>query len=237
MLNYNDYQMIRDLRENNKEVYDLIRRIIDYSLASASHACHDLKNHTALISGYCQLLSMTEPEISQNPYIQKIELSVNNQLAQFDEIAAFRYSFNNGELTDNNLVELLKKSIEQTNSAISLHIDGESSNVNLVCNPSHLTQAFCAILTNAVEACEPDNIKINVSVYTRNNYAEIVITDNGTGFTDEMLASACEPFKTDKKKHSGLGLAIAATVIYKHKGDLQIANTTCGSQITITFPL
>lgn len=244
MLNYNDYQMIRDLRANNKEVYDLIRRIIDYSLESASHACHDLKNHTALISGYCQLLSMTEPAISQNPYIQKIELSVNNQLALFDEIAAFRYSFNNGELTENNLVGLLDDAISKTCAAHNLakesiltNCDDTAQTYNLACNPKHMIQAFCAILTNSIEACSADNVKITIHIHITDNHVQIIFTDNGAGFSEEMLESACEPFKTDKKNHTGLGLATASTVICKHKGDLQIANTHSGSQVTIKLPL
>ncbi len=236
MLTYNDYQMIRNLRENNKEVYDLIRRIIDYSLESASHACHDLKNHTALISGYCQLLAMTEPEISQNPYIQKIELSVNNQLALFDEIAAFRYSFNNGELTENNLVSLIEKAIAATSPAITLQATTEAQNFMLNCNPAHIKQAFCAILTNSLEACGQENSSINIDCKISDNHFVITITDNGSGFAPEIIENATTPFSTDKKGHTGLGLATAATVIYKHKGDLQIANTNCGSQVTITFP-
>ncbi len=236
MLNYNDYEMIRDLRENNKEVYDLIRRIIDYSLESASHACHDLKNHTALISGYCQLLSMTEPAISQNPYVQKIELSVNNQLALFDEIAAFRYSFNSGELTPNRPVELMQKAISKTNSAITLQATSDAEGFTLNCNPTHITQAFYAILTNALEACPPENTQINVDCRISDKSFVITVTDNGSGFAPEIIHSATTPFSTDKKNHTGLGLATASTVIYKHKGDLQIANTDSGSQITITFP-
>lgn len=244
MLNISDYKMIRELRENNKEVYALIRRIIDYSLESASHACHDLKNHTALISGYCQLLAMTDPEISRNPYIQKIELSVTNQLQLFEEIAAFRYSFNSGELTEHNLISLLENAANKTIAElgcqpdiISLQINEVCRDFKLKCNSNHIIRALCAILTNSIEACSPDNVRIIIYVDTTDDKLQITISDNGTGFSEEMLKTACEPFKTDKKNHSGLGLATASTVIYKHKGDLQINNTDCGSQVTICFPL
>lgn len=244
MLYYEDYKKINELRENNKEIYNLILKISDYCLDSASLGCHDLRNHAALISGYCQLLSMTEPSITQNSYFQKIELSSKNLINLFDEIARFRYSFKNGEYCESNIKDLLTEAIQNTCEefpGLTLNINFEdkvlSKQYPFTCDATHMLNAFCAILTNSVEASLPDPVNINITTSVTDNFMEICIIDTGHGFSEEMLEKACSPFTTDKKNHSGLGLAIASTVIYKHNGDLKYTNTNTGSQVTIWLPL
>ncbi|MDD6571734.1 MAG: HAMP domain-containing sensor histidine kinase [Thermoflexaceae bacterium] len=244
MLKYEDYQKINELRETNKEVYDLIRKITDFALKSASLGCHDLRNHAGLISSYCQLITMTDPSMAQNPYFQKIELSSGNLIQLFDEIAQFRYSFTNGDLCEKSIKEILKKTIRTTREkfseltlTITLKDTIPAEQSLLWCNADHICSAFCAILTNCVEACPPDSVNITIQSSVSGNFMEVCIADTGHGFSEEMLEKAALPFETDKKNHSGLGLSIASTVIYKHNGNLKFSNTSAGSQVTILLPL
>lgn len=241
MLNYEDYQLINQLKEENPKAYNLINKISNYALQTASHGCHDLRNHAALISSYCQLLAMTNADITNDSYFQKVNLSTENLIKLFDEIAIFRYGFVINNMSDTDIRTLISDSVlytRQTFANLSLNITTEfNGSFVCKCDPEHMRNAFKAIIKNAVEACSPENIQINISSNIKNGCIEISIQDNGDGFSDEMLENGCIPFKTDKKNHTGLGLALASTVIYKHNGNLKIANTSCGSQITIQLPL
>ncbi len=243
MLNHEDYQKINELKTTNPEVYNLIRKIADYSLTSASHACHDLRNHAALISSYCQLLSMTNPSIAQDAYFQKISLSTRNLLSLFDEIAKFRYSFKNDEQSRINLLSLMNTAMENVRShfpdfainfAFSHDFSAEDSFIT--CHVPHMTEAFEGLLTNSVEACNPENIRLSLSISRLDNMFQITLCDNGCGFSEKMLSEGCLPFTSEKKNHSGLGLAIASTVIHKHNGSLTITNTDAGSKVLILLP-
>lgn len=244
MLDYKDYQFINEIREKNTDIYELICKISDFSLQSASLGCHDLRNHAALISSYCQLLSMTEPVLAQNPYFQKIELNIHNLLSLFDEIGEFRYSFKNDEMSDTNLKELLYDAVTRLRKdfpGIYININFNSTipsdKYNIVCRTSQMLSALNAILINSVESCSTDSIQIEFKINIVDNFLELIISDNGCGFSSEMLENALYPFTTEKKNHSGLGLAIASTVIYRHNGNLKISNTDSGSQVTILLPV
>lgn len=243
MLKYEDYQLINDLKQSDTATCELIRKISDYSLETASHGCHDLRNHAALISSYCQLLSMQNPSIETEPFFQKIQLSTNNLIRLFDEIALFRYSFTPNQISETNILSLISNAISYVTqkfniapSCIATNFESSLNSHPFNCNSSHITNAIQALLTNSIEACSSDNIKISISATLNNDFICLIITDNGKGFSDEMLETGCKPFKTDKKEHSGLGLAIASTTIYKHNGNLKIANISGGSQITILLP-
>lgn len=60
------------------------------------------------------------------------------------------------------------------------------------------------------------------------------LTDNGPGFAN--LEHAIQPLYTTKKTGNGLGLALCNDIIQKHNGQLQLANTEHGAQITIKLP-
>jgi C4-dicarboxylate-specific signal transduction histidine kinase len=65
---------------------------------------------------------------------------------------------------------------------------------------------------------------------------EVSITDNGPGFSDEMLQHVFEPFRTTKSKGLGLGLAICRSIISVHGGRLAVANNK-GKGATLKFTL
>lgn len=242
MLDYKDYQKISELRESNPEVYELIIKISDYVLETASLGCHDLRNHAALISSYCQLLNMTNSALTQNSYFEKVESSTKNLLTLFDEIALFRYSFKNNTLTTeslNNLIQAATTKIHAQFAHLTISficpdtIPDEKD--AFTCDFSHMVEALYAILKNSVEACNQDFIQITIHSRITENSIILDITDTGTGFSDEMLKNACKPFITEKKNHSGLGLALAKTVLNKHNGDLTLSNTDTGAKVTITL--
>lgn len=242
MLDYKDYQKIGELRESNPEVYELIIKISDYALETASLGCHDLRNHAALISSYCQLLTMTSPALTQNSYFEKVESSTKNLLTLFDEIALFRYSFKNNSLTTVSLNNLIQDAIKKihaqfTHLTISFLCPDTipDDKATFTCDFLHMVEALCAILKNSVEACNQDFIQITIHSKIAENSVILDITDTGRGFSDEMLKNACKPFITEKKNHSGLGLALAKTVLNKHNGDLTLSNTDTGAKVTITL--
>ena len=50
------------------------------------------------------------------------------------------------------------------------------------------------------------------------------VSDNGSGFPEEMMASAFEPYVTTKPRGTGLGLAIVKKIVDEHHGEVAIEN-------------
>lgn len=67
---------------------------------------------------------------------------------------------------------------------------------------------------------------------------ELVVTDDGRGFTAEALHHGCDPFYSEAKsaKHFGLGLNIARTLARLHGGAVELGNLEGGGAcVTATF--
>ncbi len=104
------------------------------------------------------------------------------------------------------------------------------------CFSGPINQVFMNILSNAIDALDdwderrgfpairdnPTQIKISTKV-DECNFAEIKITDNGPGMTDEVKQHIFDTFFTTKPigKGTGMGLSIShQIVVEKHKGEL-----------------
>ena len=57
-------------------------------------------------------------------------------------------------------------------------------------------------------------------------YATITVSDNGPGFTREVLGHVFDPYVTSKPKGTGLGLAIVKKIVEEHGGRVEADNRT-----------
>ena len=65
----------------------------------------------------------------------------------------------------------------------------------------------------------------------------LAIGDAGTGFADEVLHRAFDPYVTTKAKGTGLGLAIVKKIVEEHRGRVELANRAPrGARVVLVFP-
>ena len=70
----------------------------------------------------------------------------------------------------------------------------------------------------------------------QDNKQILQITDNGPGFSN--LDNVLTPFYTTKVDGSGIGLALAASIMQQHNGQLTAKNTQQGhAQLIASWPL
>lgn len=101
-----------------------------------------------------------------------------------------------------------------------------------------LRQVVHNLLQNAQDAlAEEKEPKIVVETATRGDVVSFSITDNGTGFPENLMKRVFEPYVTTKPKGTGLGLVIVKKIIEEHGGDVAIANAAPrGATVTISLP-
>ena len=89
-------------------------------------------------------------------------------------------------------------------------------------DPTHMQQVIINLVMNGMDAMEGAPAPHNLTIRTRRNaesdFAEVRISDSGTGIRQENLTQIFDPFVTTKPQGTGLGLPIARTIIESYGG-------------------
>jgi two-component system, NtrC family, sensor kinase len=115
---------------------------------------------------------------------------------------------------------------------VTLQQQEDLSKVEL--NVAKLEQVFLNVINNAIEAMD-GNGKIFIKTKQVNKEIYIIISDNGTGISQEHLLKIFDPFFTTKESKSGtgLGLSISHGIIEQHRGSIKLINNKIGGVDTI----
>ena len=111
-----------------------------------------------------------------------------------------------------------------------------------------IEQALNNLVLNAVQAMpeggivqiEATNTLINVSEelpLTSGKYIKVSIHDSGIGIKESYLPKIFDPYFTTKQKGSGLGLAVAYSILRKHGGHISVKSKLGqGTTFTLCLP-
>jgi two-component system, NtrC family, nitrogen regulation sensor histidine kinase NtrY len=108
----------------------------------------------------------------------------------------------------------------------------------IVGDAAQLRQVVHNLLQNAQDALgETTEPRIIVRSEVGGNAVRFSVVDNGSGFPENLMKRAFEPYVTTKPKGTGLGLVIVKKIVEEHGGDVTIANVAPrGARVTITLP-
>ncbi len=104
-------------------------------------------------------------------------------------------------------------------------------------DPGQLQQTLINLLKNAIEASNGDSgVELDARV-TSDGATSLVVSDRGSGMTDEVLRSATVPFFSTKDRGTGLGLALCREIVEAHRGKLLLARREGGGmEVTCWLP-
>jgi signal transduction histidine kinase len=106
---------------------------------------------------------------------------------------------------------------------------------------NEILQAVLIILQNSKEAIiesHAHNGYISVSLNTNPSSMILTIKDNGGGIKLIPISKIFDPYVSTKKNGTGIGLALAKTIIEKrHQGVLSVTNVDNGAQFSIILPI
>ncbi len=106
-----------------------------------------------------------------------------------------------------------------------------------------LCQVLTNLLSNAAQATSPEGRsarRIEVAVMRREKWIEVSVTDDGPGFSPEILERLGEPFHTTKEEQGGMGLGlyVSSVLAKRMNAVLQIENAEeGGARVTLLLPL
>ncbi len=135
---------------------------------------------------------------------------------------------------------ILQHQLRETNARPGIRVIKDYGKLpKVTCYASPLNQVFMNLIKNAIDALEDkmQNGEIAVeeptiriqSLTTTNQTVKIIIADNGSGISSEIIAHIFDPFFTTKVVGKGTGLGLFSSyriIVEKHKGQL-----TCNSKM------
>jgi signal transduction histidine kinase len=104
-----------------------------------------------------------------------------------------------------------------------------------------LQQVILNLVMNGVDAMRDtpsENRIISIRTSRVENFAQLSVSDRGSGIPEDKLKEVFEPFFTSKAEGMGMGLSIARTIIEAHHGLISAKNRDHGgATFRIRLPL
>lgn len=252
-MNKEEYLYMNTLKESNPEVYNFINNLLKTQRDEISFASHEIKNQLSFIISSYQLISRKYPETADFAFWSQLGASVNTLINFMERTSLYRYSFkaNPSDLNITKLLYSLPDIMDEHFPAETRHFDYDIDTRDIILDADYerLSIAFTEILTNAYEASEHEaTIYIGSRVNEQTKCITVTFTNPGNitppdetepliDVSDTLTRQLCTPFYTDKKAHSGLGLAIVNEVCCTHNAELRIDCKDNKTAIEMTFPI
>lgn len=235
-------QMRSTLHENFRKMWNMIeeRKLLQASIA------HDLRNPIAVIEGYTEYLQINLEKGNLNEKrILKIAGNLNLAAKRLERYTESVRTLNQMEDIEINrqkvcvfdliadIEEDLKMMAQKRN--IQIAVNGLPSNKEILIDISVLYRVLENIFGNALRYAKKH---INIDLSLTNKTLSFIITDDGDGFSDEVIARQSKLLlaKSSEDGHLGMGLAISRILCKKHGGSLEISNNAKHNAVVkITF--
>lgn len=200
-----------------------------------------VKDHTLKKSDFDQAFA----RILESIQVMDINLKRTSELVNSFKQVAVEQSiddfslFNLGDYLTKKLMTL-KPRVNQAGHHISFAIPTQS--ISLFSNPGAISLVVSNIVDNALMHgfTEKQQGDIFIDVQQRNNKIDIIVSDNGCGMNEEVLALIFDPFFTTSRSHgsSGLGMHIVYNLVTQHlQGHIECKSEQGqGTQFIITLP-
>ncbi len=208
---------------------------------------HELNNYLTTISTNAQLL----PRIIEKGQMEKIPAKVESMLASVDKMKRFTSGLMDFSALETRkvlhdlsvvlddvifFVKPLKKF-----KAIDFALEIAPDIPRVMIDIGQIHQVILNLLMNAADALADNGVAdgiIRITAGHEEEYATVVISDNGPGIPADILPHLFEPHITSKTSGHGLGLSISLRIIESHGGLLVASNNPeGGASFTIKLPL
>lgn len=105
-------------------------------------------------------------------------------------------------------------------------------------DPAMLQDSLVNLLLNSLHACDAGGTILLTADSVQNTWLQFIVRDTGSGFSEEALTRALDPFFTTKgAEGSGLGLSMVYDMTKLVGGEVKISNTETGGQVILRVPL
>jgi two-component system sensor kinase FixL len=248
---------IRDLTEQQQtqaQLHSLQSELIHMSRLTAmgemaSALAHELNQPLASISNYMNG-SRRLLEASTDPGVPKIQNALNKaaeQAVRAGQIIRRLRDFvsrDESEKREESLAKLVEEASalgltgsREQGVLLRFHLDPRFDRVMV--DRVQIQQVLVNLFRNALEAMHnaPRQELAVTNASAPDDMIEIVVSDTGSGFSDEAAAKLFQTFFTTKSTGMGVGLSISRSIVEAHGGRLSAeTNSSGGATFRFTLP-
>jgi PAS domain S-box-containing protein len=241
-------QALRELQAANEKAQEL-NRAKDAFLASVSH---ELRNPLNQVSGFCQLLDMSELSEEQRSDLRKIRAANTQLLALINDILDFQKIVMGGismEPETFDVAELLTEvrdamSLQANENRNRLHFEWPEDVGSLFADKQRTRQVLLNLVGNACKFTSDGSVTVRAQRCETNGapWIEVAVADTGRGMTPEEQAKLFRPFtklasRKGNKSGTGLGLVISKGFCELMGGEIRVQSESGrGSTFTVRLP-
>lgn len=231
------------LRAVNSHFISEVMRTERLSLVGtmANSIIHDLKNPICIIRCCTDLISMETKDPRLLELTAMTGKAVHGMLAMTQELLDYALGSATLSCESVSIWGLLDELNQQALSLLPGNNIQLAKNIrydgNVVVDVARFIRVLCNLIKNAREAMPSGGI-LTISTDLVHGQVVIRISDTGIGIPAELLPKLFEPFVTHGKSNgTGLGMAIAKSVITAHKGKISVASVQGnGTTVDIRLP-
>jgi signal transduction histidine kinase len=212
----------------------------------ATQVAHELKNPLAGLRLYARHLEQRLERVQDRDgadLARKITGTVDNLAAVVNEITAFGRT---PELrrAPTDLKALLEECVTFARAKVARDDIRVESTYDPACpaapvDARELRKAFLNLILNGLEALGPGGrLTVTTSYAPAVRTTTVTLDDTGGGMSEETLARVFDLFFTTKPEGTGLGMALARSVITRHGGQLAInSEVGQGTRVIVRLPI
>jgi signal transduction histidine kinase len=206
---------------------------------------HDLRNPLTVLSGYLESLQdgklkpTSERFSTMQSEVQHLQRLVEDlrtlSLADSGDLKLYLEAIAPAELLEH-VAAAYRPQAEQQKINLIVEIEANLPEINL--DPARMEQVLGNLVNNALRYT-PKGGKILLSAKQVNGSLIVSVQDNGNGIPAEILPHIFErSYRGDESRsgtESGLGLAIAKSIVELHGGGIHAESDEIGSRFSITL--
>ncbi|MDD5773922.1 MAG: HAMP domain-containing sensor histidine kinase [bacterium] len=201
---------------------------------------HEFRNQLAVMKSSLYFIDMKFQGVDEKTK-HHLE-TLKKQITETDNIIEDILMFAKGrqiDFKDVNLKNIILHSVSaiRNSEKIKIIIEIDKDLPIIKGDEIKLDRCFVNIVLNAVQAME-DGGKLLISADKTGNFINIIFKDTGCGIKTQDKERIFEPFFTNKKGGTGLGLSTCRIIVDAHKGHIDVkSEVNKGTTVKITLPI
>ncbi len=220
---------------------EMWRQVEERKQLNAAFA-HDLRTPLTVLKGYYEMLQTSNDDMTKETAI-----TMGKHILRLERYIDSMSSLRRLEDAQPDYAEVLLQELlsSLTESADMLCLQGNrklalQNNTNsksLVLDRWFISQVCNNLISNALRYATST---ISLTFLENDNGLLLSVSDDGKGFSKDILQKATRPYFTEEENHSehfGLGLYICKVLCEHHGGYLKIENLTIGAKVTAYFKI
>lgn len=231
------FEMMRStLARNFSEVW---RQMEERKQLNAAFA-HDLRTPLTVLKGYNEMLQSSSEPVTKNTArtMEKHILRLERYVDSMSRLRRLEDAQPTGDSADlNSFIKTLTDGAgilcEQNGKKLCIH--NSISNIPLCIDSTFVSQVHQNLISNALRYARS---QIQILYASDSRGFTLRVSDDGTGFSQDVLHKATAPYFTEEENHAehfGLGLYICKLLCEHHGGCLKIENDSAGAKVTAVF--